>query len=173
MNVQETCPIQFFDLMLCLFFKLLFGLSNRLRGLLLQSVFVQILRQASWIFFSLAASQTTLRCRLLRARYPGWVHFVHTAPVRKSASGWRTILCFFRKTNCHAEATGVCVRFNIAMFSILPARCSAQNAKCVRSWIHTIVAAHPICRFRMTHYLKWKYTFLTPSPYPLPLGERV
>ena len=40
---------------------------------------------------------------------------------------------FSLKTNCHAEATGVCVRVNISMFSILPARRSAQNAKCVRS----------------------------------------
>ena len=42
-------------------------------------------------------------------------------------------LAFSPTRSCHAEATGVCVRFNISMFSILPARSSAQNAKCVRS----------------------------------------
>ncbi len=41
MNVQETCSIQFFDLMLCLFFKLRCGFSDRLRGLLLPSALVQ------------------------------------------------------------------------------------------------------------------------------------
>ena len=41
MNVKKTCTIQFFDLMLCLFFKLQCGFSDRLRGLLLPSALVQ------------------------------------------------------------------------------------------------------------------------------------
>ena len=40
MNVKKTCTIQFFDLMLCLFFKLRCGFSDRLLGLLLPSALV-------------------------------------------------------------------------------------------------------------------------------------
>ena len=85
-------------------------------------------------------------------------------PIIQDRAGVRVSMMYFSlKTICHAEATGVCVRFNISMFSILPARRSAQNAKCVRSWTHTIITALPICRFRMTHHYMWKYTFLTPN----------
>ena len=82
----------------------------------------------------------------------------------------------------HAEAPYVCVSFNISMFSILPARRSAKNAKCVRSWTHTIVSALSIWRFRMTEVFceKIRLFFFVPPillkrsefPYGWKPGER-